>query len=328
MSTALLLASHLDPALRPRLERAAELARLALRTWEPRAADQTRPDLILGGLVPGCRTLPDELVRLADETYPGTPVLLVSAETLVQPVVMLQGGRLCLLGPPHAVEAIVTQLGVALSWREREAETRRITAPPSPAPLQERVVRREDHRHEHSWASFIAPVEAGNAHVELNLDQGFTAVLAPASERQRPLTRDLLPTLDAWQDQPDSDQLRRALAERSGAWAAMAHLDAAGQRWLLISTAQRWPLVLGSPQRLPAWWSFSGDDDDHHLHVIDAEPDDVVLIAAPLPDDPAFAPGALAAAASNGGEALASHLVEHARRLDTPIAAVVLERRA
>lgn len=328
MTTALLLPSHLDPTLRPRLERAAELARLEIRTWEPRSADQSRPDIILAGLVQGSRTLPDELVRLADETYPGTPVLLVSPETLVQPVVMLQGGRLCLLGPPHAVESIVTQLGVALSWRDREAETRRILAPPAPQHVPERIVRREDHRHEHSWASFIAPVEAGTAHVELNLDQGFTAVLAPAHERQRPLTRDLLPTLDAWQDQPDSDQLRRALAERSGAWAAMAHLDAAGQRWLLISTAQRWPLVLSSAQRLPNWWSCTGDDDDHHLHVIDAEPDDVVLIAAPLPNDPAFMPCALAAAANNGGEALATHLVEHARRLGTPIAAVVLERRA
>jgi len=327
MSNALLMSDHLDPALRPRLERAAELAHLAMRTWEPRVPGTERPDVILAGITHGARKLPDDLVQLADETYPGTPVLLVSQEPLVQPVVMLQGGRLCLLGPPHSVESFVTQLGVALSWREREAETRRIVAPPTPVVAPERVVRRQDHRHEHSWASFIAPVEAGAAHVELNLDQGFTAVLATASERQRPFTRDLLPTLDAWQDQPDSDQLRRALADRSGAWAAMVHLDAAAQRWLLISTAQRWPLVLCSPQRLPGWWSFTGDDEDDHLHVIDAEPDDVVLIAAPLPQDPAFAASALEAVANRGGEALATYLVEQARRLETPIAAVILERR-
>ncbi|HEX3134413.1 MAG TPA: hypothetical protein VHX44_12615 [Planctomycetota bacterium] len=53
----------------------------------------------------------------------------------------------------------------------------------------------------------------------------------------------------------------------------------------------------------------------------------MVLIAAPLPKNPAFAPAALEAVATNGGEALATYLVEQARRLETPIAAVILERR-
>jgi hypothetical protein len=115
MNTALLISDHLDPALRPRLERAVELARLAMRTWEPRVPGTERPDVILAGITQGSRKLPDALVQLADETYPGTPVLLVSPEPLVQPVVMLQGGRLCLLGPPHSMKSFVTQLKIALS---------------------------------------------------------------------------------------------------------------------------------------------------------------------------------------------------------------------
>ncbi len=328
MNTALLLPTQLDPALRPRLERAAELARLVIRTWEPRAGGQSRPDVILAGLMHGCRTLPDELVRLADETYPGTPVLLVCPESLVQPVVMLQGGRLCLLGPPHAVEAIVTQLGVALSWREREAETRRIALPP-PEAVAERVVRRSDHLHGNRWAAFIAPVEeAGGPHVELDLDHGFTALVAPMpSGHQRALTSGLLPALEAWADQSDADQLTRALAGHAGTWAAMAHLDETGQRWLLVDDARRWPLLMYSPHRLPACWRFLAADADHHLQVIEAEAEDVVLIAAPLPDDPAFSAATLAAVAADGGQALATHLVTQARRLETAIAAVVLERR-
>jgi hypothetical protein len=319
-STALLVERNLDPALRPRLQRAAELARMAVRTWAPGASDAPAPDVIMGALDQGHRRLSDDLLRLADETYPGAPVLLVSAEPLVQPVVLLQGGRLTLLGPPHAAEVIAEHLSAALAWRALDRHGHALA---SVTPVTSKaIVQRHDHQRDRAWAAVIAPLARSAPYVELHAEQGLTAVLAPAAIPS--LARELLPTLDAWQDQPDSDQLRRSLSGRTGALAAMVHLEAGAQRWLLVGSGHRWPLVLISNQRLPAWWSFAGTGDDP-VQVCDAEAGDVVLACAPLPDDPAFAPSRLAQAAGGGGRALADHLGEQAQRLGLPITAAVLE---
>lgn len=315
MSSILLIDHHLDPALAPEVELAAQRADVALRRWAPGQdldpADP--PQALVAALGRGARRLPATVAHLADDVFPGSPVVLLSDEPLVQPYILLHGGRVTLMGPPHEPGRLAERVAAAVRWRR-------------PAAVREDTVRRQDLRNGRGRACLvIAGAESAPARIELNGSLGLTAVLAPHGHGEVSIERDLLPTIDAWHDQPDSDQLRRALGGRGG-WGAMVHLDPEAGRWLLAGPAG-WPIALASPQRMPAWWSLPAGDEER-VSVLAAEAGDVVLAAAVLPDGPEFTPQALAAAAAGGAAALADHLAEAARSGGHALAAVAVEVRS
>lgn len=69
-----------------------------------------RPVLLISALGHGERRIPDDLVELMTQRFPGLPLLLVVADELVRPVVSLQDGRVTLLGPPFSVQRLSARI--------------------------------------------------------------------------------------------------------------------------------------------------------------------------------------------------------------------------
>ena len=318
MTSVLLIDHHVDPALGSAVERAVRQMDAELRRWAPGQTPDlaSPPQVVVATLSRGTRRMPATVSHLADEIFPGTPVLLLSEEPLVQPYLLLQGGRLTLLSHPQEPAVLAERVAAAAAWG---------LAAVAPA-ASSAAVQRRDLRSGRGRASLVM-VGSSAGHVAVNTTLGLTAVASGLADQEQVIERDLLPTLDAWHDQPDSDQLRRALGLRSGSgWKSFVHLDPEAGRWLLAAPGH-WPLVLAASLRLPAWWTFPASVGDR-VRVLAAEPGDVVLIGAPLPEFAGFSAPALALAADGGAAALADHLAETAIKHGCAVAAVALEVRA
>jgi hypothetical protein len=160
--------------------------------------------------------------------------------------------------------------------------------------------------------------------LEMNKSLGLTAALAPVAAAELSLSRDVLPTLDLWRHQPDSDQLHRLVSSRTaGTWSALVHLDPDAGRWLLAAPGSA-RVALMSDQRLPGWWQFPEAERERVL-VLTAEPGDVVLLGGPFPTGAEFSAAALSQAALGGASALADHLAAAAKAAGTGLAAIALE---
>jgi len=321
---ALLIDHHLDAALAHELEEAARHVGILLQRWAPgdHVVQTQPPRVVLASLTRGSRRLPAAVAHLADEVFPGVAVVLLSDEPLVQPYILLHGGRLTLVAPPHDSVRIAERLTAALTWQptDGEAGTALFTALPTADPVV-----RQDLRHGRGLAAWVLTDDGERVSVSASL--GLTAVLAPRALPGVAIDRDLLPTLDAWHDQPESDQLRRILGALSaGAWSTLIHLDPEAGRWLLAAPGA-WPVRLASRQRLPPWWDLPTPSSEDAVRVLAAEPGDVVLAHAPFPHLPEFSSEVLAAAAEGGAVAVADHLAAAARTHRCALAAVALEVR-
>lgn len=308
MSTALLIDRDLDPLLQPRLAQGTAQAALALATWDGAGAPpDPAPALVIAALPRGERRLPAALAPLIDGLFPRTPLLLISAEPLVQPYVLLAGGRLTLLGPPLPTTLIAERCAAAARWRPDSASGR---------------AERQDGR---GWGTVLATGHASLPLLAGGDGQGLTALLAGGTaDGGAELVRSVLPALAAWDGQTGSDLLTRLLTRPGEGRGALIHLDAPGRRWLVAGGTAGGLLALWSPARLPTWYEFPPDGLGLHQGLA-AEPGDVLLATSPLPDDEAFAPAALAAAAAGGARALAAHLATHGGRLGAGLAGAVLE---
>lgn len=119
-ATVLLAIETTDPDLR---EAAAAACRKAgvrpLPLERTNGASRSRPDvdpwLLVGVLPAGERAIPDRLLQLVTVGYPGLPLLLLCRETLVRDVVVLNDGRVTLLGPPHAPEKVAAAIRSSLA---------------------------------------------------------------------------------------------------------------------------------------------------------------------------------------------------------------------
>lgn len=320
---ALVVDHHLDPILGSGIEQAATQADVTLRRWAPgEHLDQLAPpQIVLASLARGTRRLPATVAHLADEVYPGVPVLLFSDEPLVQPYILLHGGRLTVLAPPHDPLLIAERMMAAMRWQPVDAEAGTALVPAlKPAD----TVRRQDLRCGRGLAALVLAGDSEQASINDSL--GLTAVLAPRAQPGIAIERDLLPTLDAWHDQPESAQLHRLFGARNaGGWSTLVHLDPEAGHWLLAGPGG-WPVRLASRLRLPTWWELTTQPDDA-VRTLKAESGDVVLACAPLPDIPECTPAALKIAIDGGALALADHLAVAARRHGCALSAVVLEVR-
>jgi hypothetical protein len=162
------------------------------------------------------------------------------------------------------------------------------------------------------------------ARIELSPALGLTALATPISDPSTPkrtLERDLMPTLDAWQDRPDSEHLSRALEVATDG--ALVHLDTQASRWLLVSSPTV-TLALISPQRLPNWWDFARDGGPR-VRAIRAEAGDLVIAGVGLPVDGECAPERLATISIHGARALTDHLTATMCQTEAACSIAVLE---
>ena len=327
----LVIDHHMEAALEQALLLAAEQGGFSTQCWAPGdpGLAQLTPSLIVAALSPGARRLPAAVLHLADEVFPGLPVVLFTSEPLVQPVINLHGGRLTLLGPPYDHARMIPHLRAAQGWRPSPPE---VPTPPSVTPeavappLVSDRVRLQELKHGRGMAAWL--ISDGGERIEVSSSAGLTALLSSCTLTDLDLEREVMPALAAWQDQPESVHQQRLLgARRARAWSTLVHLDLDGGRWLLAAPAG-WPVRVISRQRLPAWWELSAQTEDEGVRVLTAEPGDVILASAPFPDLPEFAPELLAAAAEGGASSVIDHLAAAARSYECAVTAVAMELRS
>jgi hypothetical protein len=84
------------------------------------------PALMIGQLPAGRRRIPDELVLAVTRDHPGTPLLLLCREPLVRDTVVLNEGRVTLLGEPLTPAKLSARLRSLLSGAEATGEMRAV----------------------------------------------------------------------------------------------------------------------------------------------------------------------------------------------------------
>ena len=314
----LLFDHHLDAAVRSLLDQAASAAGVPLQAWRPgdELDPRRHPLVIVAALAHGSRRLPPAVAHLADEVFPGVAVLLLSQETLVQPWILLHGGRVTVVGAPVTPSILTARIQAATEWH--------MTPGAAPAPAPPTGLQRSTWANGRGRAYRLMNGERPTPRIELSPALGLTALAIPAAlcgAPARSLERDLIPTLDAWQDRPDSEHFSRALDMADGG--ALAHLDTNAGRWLVVSSAIV-TMALASPQRLPGWWNFARDG-GQRVRIVLAEPGDVLIAAIGLPEDGECAPTRLAALAAHGGLALVEHLSAALQHREAACAVAILE---
>jgi len=118
--TVLVSTSELDPALQPAVMAACEQAKAVPMRWnraDGPAPSGISPALLIGVLPAGERRIPDDLLHGVTKTHPGLPLLLLCKETLVRDAVVLNDGRVTLLGQPLTAEKIAARISAVISAR-------------------------------------------------------------------------------------------------------------------------------------------------------------------------------------------------------------------
>ena len=289
MHSALILERQLDGDSQARVRKAVERAGL-----RPVLAGGERPRVVVAGLAPGERNLPSAVAEAAE---PGLPVILLSQDALVQPVVLLAGGRLVLV--PVQIEI------------DELAEHLRLATRPVPIPA-----RLQSHQRSRRWTATRIG-EANLTHMD-----GFLRGIVASSDLPA-VARDVA-TIAGMGDPSTAARLLPPVLANVGSWAAAVLIDSGEGPWTLAWSSAA-ALLVAAPQRLPSIWRPLPPTAGAAGRVLGAQRGDVVLLNGPLPSDPAFSDGALGAAAHRGCGALADHLVEHADRMGSRLDALVVE---
>jgi len=101
--TVILADGGMDAALAAQVQQACAFTGVVCRAWNGRERLDTlagRAGLVIGVLPAGERRIPGELAGLVTEQLPGVPLVLLAEESLVRPLVSLEGGRVTLLEAP------------------------------------------------------------------------------------------------------------------------------------------------------------------------------------------------------------------------------------
>lgn len=272
---ALVVADSLDePTLHALEEACARLdAGVALWNGEGTTELDGQPALVVSGLAPGARRLPDAIVELADRRFPGTQVLLVCNEPLMRPMLSLQQGRLTLVEPPATVERMASRIRLLLTDEpETHGGSAVGLARPAPGSFAGREFRRSGW-----WAAALSCAgprgESPAPHPWLGVDTGLTAVMTAPEENvnQRAVERAVDILLEDAGGGDGGERLGRALGVRAG----LVHLTADGQSWLIYWPVAHQPLWLFSTQRLPRWSNLTGGS-EHALWRLPAASGDVI----------------------------------------------------
>jgi hypothetical protein len=228
------------------------------------------PVAVIGGLDHGARRIPEELIALLD-AFAGLQLVLCAQEPLVKPRVILDNGRVCVLGPPISRAQIAAAL--------------RTAARPPPPPVDAPVSRRFEVLRRSHWIAW-ARGHTGPA-ISLHEERGATVVIGDASHDRTAIAEAMA------SDQSDADR-ESVLGTVAGA-AGVAHLTPDASEWVMYWPVDHCALWLCSPHRFPARWDAArGIAAVAHRRLlrVPAFPGDQLVAAwstAPLPPD-ALAP--------------------------------------
>src|SRR4051794_15750037 len=78
------------------------------------------PSLLVAGLAPGARIVPNDIAHLLTHVFPRMPLLLLCTEPLVRSTMTAQAGRVVLVGPPLSASKIAARLRMLLASSEQE----------------------------------------------------------------------------------------------------------------------------------------------------------------------------------------------------------------
>jgi hypothetical protein len=318
---ALVVSNLLDGRRLVAAEQACRASGLDVIAWSRGDAKPpaTTPVLIVGGLKPGSRAIPEDIISLSTE-FVESRVLLLSEEPLVRPLVMLHDGRVWLVGPPYLDDVVRAGVMGALAARVPLAAA---------AGQADRLLVDETVAGACWCATIAARPEAGRAVPSARAGSGDKLCIALLSDQSA--AAELDGAVSRLRGQALSG-LETALAEIAASRAAALCLE--NRRWVLHWPNPGWSAWLCSRSRLPQRWNpcaAGGRAAGPAQCSFAARSGDVLLASTRLPGKPGGTDAALAAA-MHGGHALLAWLrsrsAEEDREGDAqPFAAVVMELR-
>jgi hypothetical protein len=233
MNGLLVATSDLPATVRRGLDEAGGALARDREWWDPGAGPPLAesPGLIVAFLPAGRRRVPVAVADIAEQRFPGTPLLLLCAEPLTQPLVELQDGLVALVGPPPSGPELAVRLAQLLArpapaWRRQERHLGAIRAG---------VRSRAD-----------ASVGAASAWTVATGRGLAVAIVAGAGRAHAPA---LLAALERGDDLATT--LRQATQDGIGD-CALIHLDYGERRWLAAWRGDA-AVRLAAPGRMPAW---------------------------------------------------------------------------
>ncbi len=283
--------------------------------------------LVIAGLEPGERRVPDDLVELLTQRLPDAKLLLLSREPMVRHCISVQGGRVMLLAPPLSAQILSSRIRMILA-AERLEDAASFTEGPD---------MRRELAGPHFWVGTVGRAAPGGARAQpvlsLGEAEGITAIL-PTVPDLRLLDEELTQIRDVLR-RSDAEPEPRALLEAVGPRAGILQLNAAGDDLFCYWPDPGLPLYIHSFQRLPELFALSRtvEQTGQPLFRLAVSPGDI-LIACTGPQwssQPgaglAVERAALDAALAAGGPAVASVLAQSFEEGDLTSTALVVEVR-
>lgn len=294
-------------------------------TWHGDRELDEPPAVVVAGLGPGKRRVPADLMELCTHRYPGTRLLLLCQESLVQPTVALEDGQIVLIGPPLTPDRIHGRLALLRAERAADEAPSTISAiedPAEPVWCRERMYRdiwvaglgchgrrggpgnRPLLTHTRDGVTALVPNRAGQPFDELEVRTVLEVLRAPPGAR---------PT--------DADLARACRTLRA------VHFDRRVEEWVVCWPGGDAPLTLRSDQRLPPRWDLRRNGEVAPVFRVKAYPGDVVIGQSVSFGDSgvdATEPGDRA----TGGPAVLAALEHRLLEMPQPFVGVVLEVRA
>jgi hypothetical protein len=203
--------------------------------------------LLIAGLAPGEREIPEDIVRLMTRAIPGLPVLLLCNEPLTRPSVTLQSGRVTLLGPPFSRTRIYSRLRVLLADRGAPAESV-VAGAARPVVTCERQRTQWWVAALDAWGPGAGLTPGAPVHIHQSTAKGLTAVLPAQDSAPLPGIERVVEAVR--KSEPDGEK-EAALAELLGTGVGVVHLSPAAREWLFYWPSPGWPLLIHSSTRLP-----------------------------------------------------------------------------
>lgn len=245
------------------------------------------PAVLVTGLRVGERKIPDDILDLATNAYPGLSLLVLCREPLLRPTMSLNNGRVTLVSPPITWQHVASALRGLLSDRQvGYASTD--TATGHLDPKSSVLIRR--YRSSEYWGGVVSCARAEAAPkppvVRQTKTEGLTIILP------RPgATLDIHANAVAAgfkRDRSGGDRaaaLEQALGESGGA----LHLSPGADEWTVYWPHKQWPLFLSSPLRLPNVWNMAQSMDRLGRNLLRFNASHCDMIAAmtsfPIPPD-------------------------------------------
>jgi hypothetical protein len=300
------------------------------------------PLAVLAALAPGERQIPERLLRLLTRERPGASLLLLSRESLVRPTVTLQNGRVTLMEPPFSARRIASRLRLLLAHSGAEGDEGERTSVVGSGDV-ERPMTLHEHQRPAYWVGALG--RAGGPDSTRSLcppalleeNRGLT-IFVRSSEETPPAQR-LTDAAELVLGGGEPEALGARLHEVLGREAALVHLPAGGDEWLVYWPGVDGRLWLFSPQRLPPCWDLAtaaaesagacvrvpAGGGDVLMLLPDGSTDDVQ--GAARPGNAGAPPADLAEAAGDGGPALLEAIEARWRDRNEPAFALVVEAR-